>query len=395
MTSRQANRLVRAAAILALSAIGIAMVIDAANGWVSGGVNAINGAVAAVFVLVGWLVFERAAGNVVGALLLAFGLLFAAYLPVDTFIRLAPSAPQAVFGALFTAMLDAPMFILIALILVLFPDGQLPSARWRPVVPLAVTGIGLVIIGTLFDAKPIRVYPAYTSPIGLQGVPADVLVLAAYSVMVVLLALGAIAVLVRWRRGNPVERAQIKWVVAAAVVLVATEVVNIATFNPADVNTPVVILTTIAIALVPIAIGIAVLRYRLYEIDRIISRSIAYAIVTGILGVTFAITILALQAVLASFIQGPTLAVAVSTLIAAALFQPLRARVQRVVDRRFDRARVDGERTSASFSERLRGQVAIESIVDDLQATIGASIRPTAQALWLRNAHGNSPSAGS
>ena len=130
--------------------------------------------------------------------------------------------------------------------------------------------------------------------------------------------------------------------------------------------------------------GVAILHYRLYEIDRIISRTIAYAWLTAVLGAVFVAMILLLQAVLQPFTQGQTVAIAASTLVAAALFQPLRGRVQHVVDRRFDRARFDAERTSAAFAERLRHEVDIETVRTDLRRTVDRSIRPSSIDLWIR-----------
>jgi hypothetical protein len=135
---------------------------------------------------------------------------------------------------------------------------------------------------------------------------------------------------------------------------------------------------------IPVAIGIGVLRYRLYEIDRIVSRSIAWAMLTGVLIAVFAVGVLAFQAALAGFTQGETLAVAASTLIAVMLFQPVRRRVQRVVDRRFDRARYDAERTVEAFAERIRNEVAVDTVLADLQATVTDSIKPSSFVLWLR-----------
>ena len=134
----------------------------------------------------------------------------------------------------------------------------------------------------------------------------------------------------------------------------------------------------------PVAAGIAILRYRLYEIDRIISRTISYGVVTSLLVGAYALAILVLQGPLASLTGGQTIAVALSTLVAAALFQPLRVRVQRAVDRRFDRARFDAERTSASFAERLRVEVDIDAVTDDLRDTVRRSIKPAGLGLWLR-----------
>ena len=135
---------------------------------------------------------------------------------------------------------------------------------------------------------------------------------------------------------------------------------------------------------VPIAIGIAVLRYKLYEIDRLVSRTIGWALVTGVLVAIFAVGVLALQALLAGFTQGQTLAVAASTLTAFALFQPVRRRVQTAVDRRFDRARYDGERTAAAFADRLREQVDLVSLSGDITGTVDTALRPTSIGVWLR-----------
>ncbi len=136
--------------------------------------------------------------------------------------------------------------------------------------------------------------------------------------------------------------------------------------------------------LLPVAIGIAVLRYRLYEIDRLISRTIGWAIVTALLVGAFALLVLGSSAVLEPLTGGNTLAVAGSTLVVAALFTPLRARVQRAVDRRFDRARYDGERLVGAFGERLRDEVDLEVIRADVLGTVDQAVRPTTVGLWLR-----------
>jgi hypothetical protein len=139
---------------------------------------------------------------------------------------------------------------------------------------------------------------------------------------------------------------------------------------------------------VPVAIAVAILRDRLYEIDRIISRSIGWAIVTGLLLITFVVLILALQTVLEPLTGGNTLAIATSTLIVAALFNPVRTRVQRLVDRRFDRARLDGERLVEAYAERLRDEVDLATISADVLATVDAAVRPNAAGLWLRQRPG-------
>jgi hypothetical protein len=138
-------------------------------------------------------------------------------------------------------------------------------------------------------------------------------------------------------------------------------------------------------ALIPLAIGVAVLRYRLYEIDRIISRTIGWAVVTTIVAGLFIALVLAFQALLAPLTGSNTIAVAGSTLLVAALFQPLRRRVQRLVDRRFNRTRYDAERTVAAFAARLRDEVDLESLRGEILTAVAQTVQPTSVSLWLRD----------
>ena len=173
-------------------------------------------------------------------------------------------------------------------------------------------------------------------------------------------AAGVAALIIRFRRSVGAEHQQIKWFASAAVVEFAAIFVMSAPW--VALPPPFDALAAIVVApLIPIAVGIAILRYRLYDIDRIISRTVSYGAVTGILAVVFVGTILVSQTVLASFFSGSSVAVAASTLVVAALFQPLRRRVQAVVDRRFNRSRYDAERTAAAFSRRLRDEVELAS----------------------------------
>jgi hypothetical protein len=196
------------------------------------------------------------------------------------------------------------------------------------------------------------------------------------------MAMGAAAVLVRFRRARGPAREQHKWFLAA----VAAFAISL---PPAflDGAAGVSSLDAIAIsslALLPMAIGIAILRYRLYDIDRIVSRTVGWAVVTLVLVLAFGAAVIGLQAVLSGVTQGQTLAVAASTLVAFALFQPIRRRVQAGVDRRFDRARINGERTASAFAERLRAEVAMEAVAANLTGTVRDSVRPAVLGLWLR-----------
>ena len=141
----------------------------------------------------------------------------------------------------------------------------------------------------------------------------------------------------------------------------------------------------LGLVLLPIAVGIAILRYRLYDIDRIISRTVSYGAVTGILAVVFVGTILGLQTILVSFFSGNSVAVAASTLVVAAIFQPLRRRVQSVVDRRFNRSRYDAERTAAAFSTHLQDEVDLANLNAEVRQVVAATVAPVTVGLWIRH----------
>ena len=259
----------------------------------------------------------------------------------------------------------------------LFPDGHLPSPRWRPFAWLAA--IGFAAQATT-DARTVD--GLLPNPIEVEGPMVDAIGLLA-SAFVVGLLLAILAVIVRYRRSRGAERQQLKWFLAAAGYLALA----LPFLGGTKLDVAWYLLEVGLIAL-PIAIGIAILRYRLYDIDRLISRTIGWALVTGILGAVFVAIVLALQALLAGFTQGETLAVAASTLAAFALFQPLRRRVQVAVDRRFDRARYDGQRTVDAFAEELRDKVEYVDIDHDLHRAIHDTVRPAHVGVWLRERQG-------
>jgi 4-amino-4-deoxy-L-arabinose transferase-like glycosyltransferase len=141
--------------------------------------------------------------------------------------------------------------------------------------------------------------------------------------------------------------------------------------------------SVLAGCLIPVAIGIAVLRYHLYDIDRLISRTVSWSLVTAGVVAVFALLVVGLQAALAGFTQGETVAVALSTIVAAALFQPARRRVQQAIDRRFDRGRYDANLTAAAFAERLRNDLDLDAVTNELHTTVGLAVRPTTAGIWL------------
>jgi len=188
---------------------------------------------------------------------------------------------------------------------------------------------------------------------------------------------------VRYRRARGAERQQVKWFAFAGFVEIPLVIATAWFAIPAPFD---MLAAIVIIPLVPVATAIAILRYRLYEIDRLVSRTIAYAAVTGGLIVVYLVVNLGLTTAFSSITSGDSVAVAASTLVVAALFTPLRRRVQRVVDRWFDRARYDAERTTAAFSERLRNEVDLPSLVAELDTTVRGAISPSRVDVWLRSA---------
>ena len=346
-----------------------------------------------VQVVVGTVIAWRRPENRVGRLLQTSGVLVAAAF-VGYFvaaIRMETSGPNDVMGGVAGWWASSTLFLAIytafPLLGLLFPDGRLPGPRWR----LPVAGITLAIIAccSLFAVAAGSLGPDLpNNPFGLIAVPAPLWNAASTLgtvLLVVSMALGVGAVVVRWRRGGARERSQLKWLAAA--ILVSAILFSVSFGGSSDEETsPLAIVGIGSASLIPIAIGVAVLRYRLYDIDRIISRSVGWAIVTGILIAVFGGLVVGLQGLLGGVTQGSTLAVAASTLVAFALFQPVRRRVQQEVDRRFDRARYDGERLAQAFSSRLRDEVDLAAIGHSLLATAHEAVRPADAAVWLRNA---------
>ncbi len=336
---------------------------------------------------VGALLAIRRPGNPIGWLFLACGtgfiLAIFATEYVDRHIILDANLPAIVLvDWMGTWSLTLSVSLAVLGIPLLFPDGHVPGPRWRPLawasaVLLMVGGVALALVDTSHGYVG-----RLPNPVGIGGSAGDVakLVTDVYLPAVVVLGLLSIASLIsRFRYARDAERQQIKWLLFAGVFLISAIVIALATTLEAAWYA-----VFVGLALLPVAAGVAILRYRLYEIDRLVSRSIAYTIVTVGLVLVYLIVNLGLTTAFSSAIDVDSVAVAASTLVVAALFTPIRRRVQRAVDRRFDRARYDAERTAVAFSERLRNQVDLPTLADDLDATIRRSIAPRSVALWIR-----------
>jgi hypothetical protein len=258
----------------------------------------------------------------------------------------------------------------------------LPSPRWRPVLWVYLTVAGLWMAGaevvsvSAVAGHDVRVDPSgnllglgsTTGPYGWFGVVEDVF----FPVLAACWLASVAAQAVSYRRSSGERRQQLKWLLSGAVVFGIGIVLSISGLS--------LVGTVIALAL-PASMGVAIFRYRLYEIDRVISRTLAYAIVTGLLVGVYAGIVLLVTEVLG--LHHSTVAVAAATLAAAALFNPLRRRVQRAVDRRFNRARYDADRTVAGFAARLKDAVDLDSVRDDLAGVVNQTLEPAHISVWI------------
>jgi hypothetical protein len=263
-------------------------------------------------------------------------------------------------------------------------DGRLPSRRWRPVAWASALPIVLIpaIVAT---ASWSRRGPALLTEDdqALFGTAVATVVSWAFWLMLVCGLACVAAPLIRFRRSRGIERQQLKWFVSATVVTVA--VFSVTSMGGTTQQDLVLLLALPLVPSIPVAAGIAILRYRLYEIDRLINRTLSYGLLTTILGLGYAGTVLALGQLFGGVTEDPpSWAVAGATLAVAALFQPLRHRVQAAVDRRFNRRRYDAARTIEAFSTRLRDQVDLDTLSSELLEVVDRTMEPSQVSLWLQ-----------
>jgi hypothetical protein len=333
------------------------------------------------YATVGLVLALRRPANPIGWLFATSGLVWSLTIPFDPWVnqlildhRRLPLAAQ--LGALVGEFNWAPAVALgITLPALLVPDGRLRSRRWRPVAAAAVVGPVLGLVGGSLDPGQLQetVQPI-ANPFGLPGMAGTVAAVVGYSGLVLWLAsvLAALVSLVlRFRASRGTERQQLRWVAAGATGAVAGLLVGMAG----------AVVTYFAVLCVPVGVAVAVLRYRLWELDRLVSRTVTYALVTALLVVPY---LLILPAATRLFEGSGSLVVAAVTLAAAALFQPLRRRVQDLVDRRFNRRRYDAARTAEGFAVRLRDQLDLDALEAELLAVVDQTMQPSRASLWLR-----------
>ena len=333
------------------------------------------------YATVGLVLGLRRPSNPIGWLFATSGLIWALSIPIDPWLEQLllehrPLPLVAELAAVFGEFNWAPAIAFgITLPALLVPDGRLRSRRWRPVVAAAAVGpvMGLVANSLLPGQLQETIVPV-ANPFGLDGAPGKVAAALGFIGLVLWLTsmLAALVCLVlRFRASRGTERQQLRWVVAGAAGAVAGLLIGMAG----------VVMTYFAVLCVPAGVAVAVLRYRLWDLDRLVSRTVTYALVTALLVIPYVLVV----PTASKLVEGSgSLAVAGATLAVAALFQPLRRRVQQLVDRRFNRARYNATRTVEAFSARLRDQVDLDALNRELLAVVDQTMQPTSTSLWLR-----------
>jgi len=374
------------------------------TGWEPRPSNATTGAVILVTMsaaTVGALLASRRPRHPVGWLLLGVGLALVVTLLIEAYVKYGllvrpGSLPGARYLAGFTYSTVPSWLSCAGFVLLLTPTGSLPSPRWRwwarvaaaaPVVVVVV--VVVVVLGSVVQPDPLA--PDYHgNPLAVPALARVLVVPAMAGVVIVLVSLlvGAGSLVVRFRRAGGVERQQLRWLAYAAAL--AAGLLLVALFAGFVLTKDDVVFASLAVgvALLPLATGAAILRYRLYDLDRIISRTVAYGLLTVLLGGTYAGVVLGLGQLLG---RRSSLAVAAATLVVAAAFQPARRRIQELVDRRFNRRRYDAAQTIQAFSARLRQQVDLDSLTGELLGVVEQTMQPTSVSLWLRPSVSASP----
>jgi hypothetical protein len=344
------------------------------------------------FMVVGTVIVARRPDNSIGWIFSAIGLLVGTGVPAWQYAEYAYATrggalPGAILGAWYTPLwFYSAISLAFVFTLLLFPTSRLLSPRWRPIALLAAaTTAALVVLSAVKPTLALVGGAKVGNPIGIAAVPdPDNSALGEVLIGLFNLCVGAavLSLVLRFPRSHGVQRQQLKWFTyAGALTFLWVVVGDYLLPNLAIIDA----LSGVIYALVPVATGVAILRYRLYDIDRLINRTLVYGLLTALLGGAYGGAVLLLGQVFGGVGRDPpSWAVAGATLAVAALFQPARRRIQQAVDRRFNRRKYDATKTIEAFSARLRDQVDLDTLAGELLAVTDKTMEPTTVSLWLR-----------
>lgn len=339
-----------------------------------------------VFPATGALIVSRQRRSVIGWLLIIGGLGGALNVFLSSYVTTFSVLPGRQWLAWIAQWIWAGFLAPTLLVLQLFPDGSVLTRRWRLLVWLTLGAFALVALGMALSPGPFADYPHIRNPFGieaLRGTPIEDGGIA-WTLVIAAIVLSAASLVVRYRRSSGERRQQLKWVAFAAAVLATGWILAAFTFQ-FGLSTLGNILIGLGLLALPISIGVAILKHRLYDIDLVINRTLVYGALTLMLGSVYVAGVVGLGSLVRSITgqKNNSLVIAASTLAVAALFRPARRRVQGFIDRRFYRRKYDAVRTLEDFSSRLREQVDLEALVGELVGVVQETMHPAHVSLWL------------
>jgi hypothetical protein len=357
------------------------------------------------FSILGAPIASRQPHNAIGWILLAIGIVWGLYWALTGYsiyglVTNQESLPRPDLSLALSSWLWVPAVGLMGIFLiVLFPDGRLPSPRWRPLTWLSTIAMGILASLSVFEPGSFSNsgFPHVRNPLGIEALRPvmDPLSVIGFALLLSCMLGSAGSLVRRFRRSSGRERIQLKWLVAAAATtavayLLLSAVGVLQHFSKTQIPhlwlSVIEQVATSTFVLIPVAVGIAILRYRLYDIDVIINRALVYASLTAVLALIYAVGVAGAGAVVREVMGQASnhFAVAASTLAVAALFRPARTRIQAFIDRRFYRRKYDAAKTVEAFSARLRDEVDLEALTDELLTVVRGTMQPTHGSIWLR-----------
>jgi hypothetical protein len=363
-------------------------VVSVANGIDLGVGEVMIWVITLVFAATGVLIASRHPGNAIGWTFLgaavAAGLASLASSYADYWVHGRDGSEWLGKTAAWYGDLSWMPFILVPVtfLLLLFPDGRVLSRRCRAVAWCAGVGIAGTFVLTGLHPGPIPDYPQIRNPYGVESGVLDGLEALAFLALLIGIFGSALSLIIRFRRARGEQRVQMKWLAfAGAVAAVTVPVGSVASDVVGEIMYVPIMLSVLGL---PAATGVAIMRYRLYDIDVVINRTLVYGALTATLALTYLGSVLLLELALSGVTEGSGLAVAASTLAVAALFRPARARIQAGVDRRFYRHKYDAARTLERFGTHLRDEVDLDALGSELRAVVADTMQPASISLWLR-----------
>jgi len=399
---RAARWVALSAWVFSLALVVLGLVLTAANRFVENEIATytVNLTVAALaFSTVGALVAYGQPRNLIGWLLLGIGTLYATELfagnyGVYTLLTNPGSLPGEAVGAWLTSWVWIFGGSLVLFVFLFFPDGKLPSPRWRPVAWLVLANTALAVAPFALDPGPLSEFSErvpVVNPVGIAGSAGllDLFSRVSFLLLIPISSALILAFFVRFRRAQGEERQQIKWV-AYGVAVFALAVIVASAWPSLDGSLVGGALFLVGFLAIPSAMALAILKYRLYDIDVVINRTLVYTVLTTVLALLYFGSIALLQTVLIVLTgQGSQLAVVASTLLIAALFNPIRRRIQGFIDRSFYRSKYDAAKTLEAFSASLREETDLTELNDHLLAVVRETMQPEHVSLWLRRTEGD------